>query len=87
MEALRSGYVPEPMVAEVADRDTGRQGALGELRRCPGQEDLAAVCRSADPRGPVDVESDVTTADDGGVAGVQAHPDFDRHVARPPVPG
>jgi hypothetical protein len=44
------------------------------------------VCRSADPRGPVDVESDVTTADDC-VAGVQTHPDFDRHVARPPVPG
>jgi hypothetical protein len=74
------------MVAEIPDGHTGRHRTIGELRRCSGQEDLAAVRGRADPRGAVDIESDVATGDQGGVAGVQTHPDLDRHAARPPVP-
>jgi hypothetical protein len=42
--------------------------------------------RSTDPRCTVNIKSDVTTPNKGGVAGMQAHPDFDGHVARPRIP-
>ncbi len=50
-------------------------------------EHLAAMPRSADPGGPVDVEAYVAALGRGRLAGVDAHPDAERGLGRPVVAG
>ena len=58
------------MLAEVADRDSLREGALDEHSRRVRQDDLAAVRRRSNPSCPMDVESGVIVAAEASVPGV-----------------
>ena len=80
--------VLEPMLAEAPQLRARRQLIEDERRRGLRQQDLAAVPGAGDPRRPVDVRTDVLAiAVERAVAGVQAHPDVDRHALGPGLGG
>ena len=72
------------MLAEVAERDAGREAGLGQGARGRRHEHLAAVPRGGDAGSPVDVEADVVAVGrHDAFARVEAHPDAERDVGRP----
>lgn len=79
-ELLGVGEVLQPNLAERDDVDRAR-----ELGRGLREEDLLAVARRADALRPMDLDTHVLTADDAGLAGVDAHSDPDAGVAGPDV--
>jgi hypothetical protein len=74
--------VLEPVAPEVAQGESVRQrigdGAARRLR----DQDLAAVTGVGDPRGAMDVETQVVAADPDGVTRVEPDPDPDRRTVR-----
>ena len=71
------------MLAEIHQLDIRRQGRLGEGAGRRRDDDLAAVGCSGDPRGTVDVETDIVVATGDALAGVKAHPDANWLATRP----
>lgn len=69
-DALRLGQSAKRVFAQVPPLDVVRQ----EVLRLPGQQDLAAVAREADPSGSVDLDAEVVLVGDDGLTGVQTHP-------------
>ena len=70
VDALGSGEVLQPMLAEVA------KFALDELRARRGHEHLTAVAAGGDARGAVDVVSHIALVGQKRRSGVQADPDL-----------
>ena len=77
-QALRSGDVLEPVLAEIAERQIGGELAVDELGRAVGEERLAAVGGAHDAGGVVDVEAGVEAVGLHRLAGVEADADHDR---------
>ena len=71
--ALGLVEVLQPHLTELALRHAVGQSAGHERRRRRREEHLPAVTRRADPRGAMDVDSDVALLADDGFAGVEAH--------------
>jgi hypothetical protein len=80
-QALRRRKVLETVLAEVANGL-----ARDEIPRRLRQEDLPAVPGGGDPCRTMDVDPDVALFAHHGLAGVQAHPDFDRPGAECRLP-
>ena len=76
-ELLGAIEVLEPVLAEVPERDVVRQLVGDQLARGARDQHLSAVAGRADPRGAVDVQTDVVVVSDLGLAGVDADPDAD----------
>ena len=87
MEALGVDDVLQPMLPEVPEGDPTRKGALHETPRGVGDDDLPAVGRIGDPRGPVHVDADVVVPAADPLPRVEAHPDPQRGARGPVVGG
>jgi hypothetical protein len=87
VEMFGCGDVLEPVKAQTTERHPGRQPCLRQPPRLLRHHHLAAVGRGRDPRRPVHVHPDESILVPDRLAGVQAHPDPDRHAIRPGVPG
>jgi hypothetical protein len=74
-------------LAEVADRDAGRQVLLGQLLRGRGEQDLSAVPGRTDPRGAMHTDAHVPLLADLRFAGVHAHPHLDLDAPGPGLRG
>ncbi len=86
-DQLRQAFRPEVLeavLAEVADRHVRGQRRRDQRAGRLGDQDLAAVARGGDARGPVDLERRVVPARGWGrLARVEPHPDADLGVGRP----
>ena len=83
VEVLRLLDVLEPPLAQVSDRDFGRQVLLRQPLGRPGEQHLAAVACGADPRCSMDADTHVALGTHLGLARVQAHPHLDLRSLRP----
>jgi hypothetical protein len=72
-QALRSGQILQPVLAEIAEGDISDE-ATGRL----GEDDLSPVSGAGDSRRAVDVDADVALLGHDRLAGVEAHANADR---------
>jgi hypothetical protein len=86
-QMLGSREIAQSMQAEIPQLDTVREVAVDEGTGCFRCQDLAAVRSGHDAGRPVNVEANVITAGDAGLAGVQADPNAHVNRARPLFPG
>jgi hypothetical protein len=79
--------VAQLVLPELDEPDVVAERAVRQRLGRRGQEDLAAVAGSHDPRGAMDVEADVGVLADRSLAGMQPDADADRLAARPALLG
>jgi hypothetical protein len=82
MEALWPAEVLEAVLAEVAESEPV-QRLWEQIARRLREENLCAMRRRGDSRGPVHVEADITVGCWGRLAGVQPHTHADARVLGP----
>jgi hypothetical protein len=76
VQPLRLQEVLQPVQAKVSQPRSGWQAPLDQRPGGVREQDLTAVRRGGDPRGPVHVQPQVVVPAQGPLAGVQPHPDL-----------
>jgi hypothetical protein len=82
---LGLGQVAQPMRTEIPERHTVRSGLLDQSVCGRRDEDLLAVPRGRDPRGTMDIHTDVAATSEDTLSGVDTDPDPDLDSVRPGV--
>src|SRR5262249_31402231 len=83
--ALRVVDVLQPLLAEVAEADAGRQLVAHQGGGGGREEHLAAVCGMGDPRALVQAQAVIALVADLGLTGVETHPHAALGALRPVV--